>query len=308
MKTPSGFTLHGWYAGAQDFESCAEGISRTLAQHVRPALGELEFAADRDVASQDFTATIDMLIHRPADEWIVLELAVHAHRMGVDEVREALAGIRDAVRTELERGRLRAAELIRQGGEADCFPLVPILRKRHLSVCEPEDPERFYENAEVFRACPGVDFEPIGDRLLVSRAMTAVDDLAFLSLALPQAWILARAAKAGQTVYGLQAPAADEVDIYKSGVPRLEPVGYIEALGLAEYTCFLEPDQEITGWEIERLHRILRDGKFADGRPVAKVRVSFPSRDMAEREKRPLLDGGVEVIFMQAGEEHEITE
>ena len=132
---------------------------------------------------------------------------------------------------------------------------------------------------------------------LLVRGEFVDDDVAYLERVVPMQWKLARAAKAGLTKY-FRPVYEDEVEaIYRQGESVLHPSGYVEGQRLAEFTCYVGADEHIPGWEIYGLWGIRKEGKLSDGRAVDTVRVVFADRDMALRERRPLLDIGARVFY-----------
>jgi hypothetical protein len=211
------------------------------------------------------------------------------------------------VRSELQRGGLVQASLARIDSEATCLPSVPLLRTRHL-FATPTPLEDYYTDPAAYHACPDLTVERIGAHLLTTRALDAISERDFFAIAQAQAWHLARAAKPGVVTYGGPPKAEVLLDLYRAPPSRLEVVGYDPDASLVEYACYVEDDEHIAGWEIDALHRMLREGTISDGRPLREVRVAFARRAQAEREKRPLLDGGVKVIYSQYGADHAVTE
>lgn len=303
---PSAFLLDCSYPAQPDFPRFAADIRERFGAAYHPAEEQLQVNPAAEAAAVRFDEHVGIRLRQRPEGGASARITVLTDRMSADAVRALLASMKEYVASELRGRRLAGAELNRDGGNADCFPQVPILRKRHLITCKRDDPAKLYDEPKAFFQCAGLEVEEVGDQLLVSRGLSAVEDREFLKLALPQAWELARAAKAGTTKYGGQ-PTSEELDLYRAAPAKLEPVGYIESSGVAEYTCYLEPEEHIAGWEIDRLHQMLREGRFSDGRPLRELRVSFPERAQAEREKRPLLDGGVKVLYVAGGAEHELT-
>jgi hypothetical protein len=69
------------------------------------------------------------------------------------------------------------------------------------------------------------------------------------------------------------------------------------------------PRLHIQGWEIYNVSELIEVEKLEDGRPVDTVRIVFLNREMAEREKRPLLDIGAQVWYYNpVGETEQIIE
>ncbi len=81
----------------------------------------------------------------------------------------------------------------------------------------------------------------------------------------------------------------------------MRTVGYDATTKTMEFTAFVEPDRHITPHEIFMLRDIVEIKEFDDDGellPVETVRVVFPNLEMAEQEKRPLIDSGAVVIYL----------
>lgn len=71
----------------------------------------------------------------------------------------------------------------------------------------------------------------------------------------------------------------------------------------------MKEEQYIQGWEIFKIWIMLNKGQMKDGKEVKSVKVVFVNKEKAEREKKPLLEAGAKVIYMnEKGEEVEIRE
>lgn len=135
------------------------------------------------------------------------------------------------------------------------------------------------------------------------------DNLDFLFAVYQTYWELARAAKPGLTQYQDPNPRPEEREIFFAGAPLLDLVGFRTKERMVEYTCHTEPNQHIQGWEIYELRQWLKKRTLEDGTPIQGIRVVFPNREMANREKRPLLDIGAQVrYYNRIGDTEEITE
>ena len=188
-----------------------------------------------------------------------------------------------------------------------CLPDAPLLRYHgHLLIATPDLIQSRYE-ADPIHWPAGVSVEEIEGRILVSRGLEAVDDLDFLRLALPQNWALARQARAGATRY-YGPPTEAEREIYAAAPAALHSVGYDPLGQRLEYSCFLEPNDHLAGWEVDALRWRVEKGALDTGEPVKEIQVVFATRDMAEREKRPLLDAGVKVLYMDGFAEREMVQ
>ena len=63
------------------------------------------------------------------------------------------------------------------------------------------------------------------------------------------------------------------------------------------FGVLVEIDEHVPGWEVYDIANLFWEGKLADGREIEQVRIVFPNREMAEREKRPLKDVGAKVCY-----------
>lgn len=188
-----------------------------------------------------------------------------------------------------------------------CLPDAPLLRYHgHVLVATPDLIRSRYE-ADPLRWPEGITVEEVDGRIVAARGLDAADDLDFLRIALPQNWALARQARAGATRY-YGPPTEAEREIYAAAPAALHSVGYDPRGQNLEYSCFLEPGGHIAGWEIDALGWRVEKGALDTGEPLKDVHVVFADREMAEREKRPLLDVGVKVRYMDGTDERELTE
>ncbi|NJK31033.1 MAG: hypothetical protein HC927_00720 [Deltaproteobacteria bacterium] len=136
-------------------------------------------------------------------------------------------------------------------------------------------------------------------RILLRRAAGLIDGLEYRHKVQEQQWTLARLARPKMTMYDLGTVPDEEWPIYHTGAPRLETVGYLESEHLLELSCVLTgPNHHIQGWEICNLAEIVQRRQLPDGRPIERVRVVFLEREQAMRERRPLLDNGIEVYCL----------
>lgn len=76
----------------------------------------------------------------------------------------------------------------------------------------------------------------------------------------------------------------------------LRPVAYFPDTQTVEMTCFLPPERQLPGAELEALAGLFARG--AGGRPVRSVRVVLFDRAMALRALRPLREAGAEAWFL----------
>ncbi len=223
-----------------------------------------------------------------------------------DSVLSLVGKLVDYARIILELGEVTEGELFRQGGGAETLPAVPLVPPRAYAVVVTRAlVAEHYEDVDGFFNSGWEQIEPYGDRLLLLRALSAASGAEFLAAVQQQQRALARLAKPGRTIYGGQeSPDPEERAVYHSGPPRLRLTGYLEPEQTLVFTCTLEPHEHIQGWEIDRLHKILAAGKLDDGRLIREARLIFPDEASAQREKRPLLDVGAKVQYLDENGDH----
>jgi hypothetical protein len=248
---------------------------------------------------------------RPPQHWdITLSFIVEKYHTSIDLetfVDSAVEVCRQLLRTTLVLG----ARLQRIGTYGDFIPDVPIIgAEKHLVLTTQTEVEQNYEQPELFwNASFWSSIEQYGNQYLLLREEHTFDDLDFIRAVYDQHWQLARAVKPGVMKYYYPNVRPHEEEIFFAGEPRLNIVGYSTEEQIIEYTCYVEADEHIQGWEIYNLRELLREGTLEDGRPINSIRIVFPNEEMAQREKRPLLSIGVKVIYLNyLSEDVEITE
>lgn len=237
------------------------------------------------------------------------ELSLRLHKHQAARLPMLAAASADLCRSLLNQESLDVALLHWLGGGAQCLPNAPLASSRsQLLVTTEADVAYFYDDPDIF--WQGWDaIEAHGKRRLLLRALAATSGHEYLAAVRDQQWALARAAKAGQNEIYAPRVLPEEKKIFAAGEARLEGVGYLSDRKLVEYSCYVENDEHIQGWEIYQLKEIVDQRRLSDGREVETVRVVFFSQAMAEREKRPLLDFGVKVYYMDAaGNDVEMVE
>ena len=177
-----------------------------------------------------------------------------------------------------------------------CVPFVPLAKtRRPLVIASVADIEAAYERPEDFLSAWTV--EEFGERRLLTRCQDAVSKGEVLREIIDHQWQMARAARSKLTKYAAPVVADDERETYEAGEPRLVPVGRDASTNLVEYSCALRRGEHLRGFEIYYLRSLVQDKRMQDGTPVSAVRVVFAEQRMAEEEKQPLLDNGIEVFY-----------
>ena len=199
------------------------------------------------------------------------------------------------------------------GGGARCLPGVPLVGERsHLVVTTQAQIEEAYDAPQAFLRAGWEGSESFGPgpepTLMLTRAMDVTSSAGYLRAVLPHQWTLAHAAKPKRTRYELPNPLPAEQAVYNAGEQTLHIRGYRAGEKVMEYNCFPAGAAHMPGWEVLGLYGVLRRGALPDGLPVAGVQVYFQQKELALREKRPLIDIGVTVAYNAAGRWVDIVE
>jgi hypothetical protein len=248
---------------------------------------------------------------RPQQHWdITLSFIVEKHHTSID-LETFVDSAVEVCRQLLRNTPILGARLQRIATYGDFIPDVPIIgAEKYLVMTTQTEVEQNYERPEVFwNASFWSSIEQYEEQYLLLREEHTFDDLDFIHAVYDQHWQLARAVKPGVMKYYYPNVRPHEEEIFFAGEPRLNIVGYSTEKQIIEYTCCVEPDEHIQGWEIYKLRELVKEGTLEDGRPINSIQVVFPNEEMAQREKRPLLNIGVKVIYLNyMSEDVEITE
>jgi hypothetical protein len=213
---------------------------------------------------------------------------------------------------------------------AEFPPQPPLARYNHIvTVTEPEVAD-MYNDPDSFWQCWD-RVERVGDIRVCIRGLDDLDDESWLARTFESTMHLARIAKSGQTRYltpyrGTE-PAAfapwweygDIIADERAGYPALSFVGYDPSTRTIEYAGFCTdtdiakggPDpRHVLIREIHEIRALVKAKKDREGRPVDTIRIVFAEEWMARRERRPLIDVGALVFFMdpKTGELVEVTD
>jgi hypothetical protein len=192
----------------------------------------------------------------------------------------------------------------RSGPGVDCIPGLPIVgTTTYVLAADDEQLATAFEDAGSMIAVGGWQERTIEGCRLLSRAMHAETNVELLEAIQDGQWAMARLARPRRTTYSFQDPRPEERDIFTDGEERLTSVGYLEDEQVAVFSCAAGPGEHVQPWEIWMLGKALRDRKLPSGEVVREIRVGFPDRATAMRERRPLLDIGVTVQCYDEGGE-----
>lgn len=271
------------------------------------SLTELESAAPSTLWPEDATDaklnlegghTISIYL-QPGEERVwVFKIILNTGEENGSEIPSYLIAFASITRDLFSRERVVTGNVSREEPGVTCLPHLPIAGlNSHLVVTTEAEVTAAFEDPEVFFDAGWTTVEPIGEKYLMLRGMTAAENPVYLAEIISHQWDMARAAKPGQTKYYAPQPEPEELEIYEAGEPTLSGITYIAAEKRLEMTCYLEPEQHVKGSEIFDLWALVEAGELTDGRKLDAVRVIFFNREMAAREKRPLLDVGAEVFY-----------
>jgi hypothetical protein len=176
-------------------------------------------------------------------------------------------------------------------------PIPPYYNSRHmLFVADRADVNAAYEHPDQYWSAWDTQETLPNDRVLLTKGTEIYDELAYKMAIYPRAWELARDAKPRQTKYEYPDPQDYDMPFYNAGAERLNLVGYHTEEQYLEYSAFVPEGEHIQPGELMTLAAWLMVHKVSDGKPLKEIRVRFPNRAMADREKRPLLDAGFRVF------------
>jgi hypothetical protein len=201
---------------------------------------------------------------------------------------------------------------------AEFPPQPPLARYNHIVTVTESEVAEAYDDPDSFWRC-WERVEQVGNLHICIRGLEDLDDEAWLARTFESTMHLARIAKPGKTRYltpyrGAE-PAAfapwweygDIIADERAGYPALSFVGYDPSTRTVEYAGFCTntdiakggPDpRHVLIREIHEVRSLVKAKKDREGRPVDTVRIVFAEEWMARRERRPLLDVGARVFFM----------
>lgn len=242
------------------------------------------------------------------DEWQILV----GREVGSVEEGPPPEGWNDAA-LELARRAIRDLGVRRALIEANrahatWLPHPPLARYDSAILTTQAEVEAAYEDAPAFwKAWDGVEW--YGEQALAWRAKEARYQETWLQRVVPSNLALARIARPGTTHYGVVHPQPWERPFYEGPARRLKPAGYHPEKHIVAFTCWLAASEHLCAADICAVLELRKKGTDADGRPVSEVHVFFGRKEMAERERRPLLDVGARVFYDEdeTGETKELT-
>ena len=237
-----------------------------------------------------------------------LDLYIEKHHT-IEDIQKFVDRAVNFTRKLIERASVSSVSLYR--GSTDAItPNILVDDERQMMFVNQKQIESRFDRPEVFWNAGWDIKEQYGDRYLLGRCLDMhkyFDDYSYLSHILFDQWNMVRASKPGWTKFYHAQP--EESELFYSGEPRLNIANYYEESKTLEYSCNLKEDQYIQGWEIFKIWIMLNKGQMKDGREVKTIKVVFTNKEKAEREKRPLLEAGAKVMYIdEKGGEFEIRE
>ena len=184
------------------------------------------------------------------------------------------------------------------------MPSPPRIKYDFLAVVISEDAIREnYSDPEAFLQVDWGRRERNGDLWLLERAEGCVHTHEFFETVNPLQRELARIAKPCRTKYPYGDIFDKEVEkIYRSGKRLMRIANYLAEEQQLIMSALPEDGEHIPGWEIDTLFSVIvRGWAKSKEQPVKEVRVIFLDKETAEREKRPPMDIGAKVGYLQDG-------
>ena len=208
------------------------------------------------------------------------------------------------LRSLMSAGLVTSAWIERGSGDSEILPQLPLADTRtHAIAATDAEVTEHYDDVEAFWSCWDA-VERIGEYRLATRAIDAVHPADFLDAVQDGHRAMARLAKPGAArYYRVSLRSEDEREVYLArGESRLRPVAYFDADARADFSCVLGAGEHIAGWEIDGLRDWIHVREaLPDGSPLREVRVMFTYEQQARSERRPLLDVGARVFYLDEG-------
>ncbi|HWO19050.1 MAG TPA: hypothetical protein VNO30_09740 [Kofleriaceae bacterium] len=194
-------------------------------------------------------------------------------------------------------------------------PAPPLARTNHFVMTTEAEVAEVYDDPALFwHAWQTID--RLGEHRLCTRGLEDLDEESWLARTFESTMALARTAKPGLTTYYAQPYWSEEFAAWwefgdftdeKAGYPALAPLGYdpetraFELMGFITTTPLAQGGPEprrVLIREIYDLRALVRRKQDREGRPIDRVNVIWPERWMAVSERRPLLDVGAHVFYL----------
>jgi hypothetical protein len=207
------------------------------------------------------------------------------------------------------------AVLRRDRAWTDFMPEPPLARTNHVvTTTEAQVAERYDDPGAFFSMWDRV--EKVGDVRVCIRGLDCLTEHDWLAKTFESTMELARIAKPKLTYYNVphfHKPFAawweygDLISEEKAGYPALTLSGYDPRTKTLEFAGYItntplerggRDPRHVLIREIHEVRWIVGTKKDRAGNPVDCVRIVFPEEWMARRERRPLLDVGARVFFM----------
>ena len=230
-------------------------------------------------------------------EW-EFTLNIQVNKKITDDVPHILKKTNQIVRTVIEHKSFLNANISFKSAGANCMPVVPIAKmKTFLVTTTHEEVNLCYTNPKEFWDSGWDKVEWMNGYAILERAMNTKNTTDYLEKAIPHQDNLMRIAKAGLCKFGFPAVLPSEEKIYFAGTPTLQIVGYDAINQEVEFSCPFKPPRQVLVREIFNIYKILRTKALPDGQAVKSIRIVFLYEQMAQEEKRPLLDVGAKVLY-----------
>jgi hypothetical protein len=169
-----------------------------------------------------------------------------------------------------------------------------------LLIVERAEIERDYVNPDAYWSAWDAASALEGGRILLTRALDIADEVEYKRRTYPAAWAMARAARPGLTSYAHSAESdlrPGERALLDGEERTLWQLGYHPQEQWLEFAAMVPGGAHISAREIFMLRGLVDAKRLPSGEPLRSVRVTFPNRDMADREAQALSDNGVAVRY-----------
>ena len=212
-----------------------------------------------------------------------------------DDVRQALTCQAAVVRAFCDRFDVRNAHVRRVA--STYVPRAPQgWDERPVMVVARRDVEAGYADPGPYWRSWDTRDELGDDRVLVTRALDVLDERDYKRAVYPRIWELVHAARPGTcTRFGVADLWPQDLPHFDEGEGFLRQLGYDARDQSIEFTAVVPDGEHLRPREIMLWARHLSNGRLPAGELLSRVKFTFVDAAMADREKRPLLDAGIEV-------------
>lgn len=265
--------------------AAARPIERLVPAQLKRGQVRINLADGADVAFAESPAAAQTLV----------ELGLSGDALSETQVVAALEGQVGFCRALLAQGAVVSGTVERFDTGVDALPEVPLARRLAALIVTEQQVREAYVDPKPFWSAWS-SREQYGELTLLSRHLQLGSSEAWFRACFHDQWAMARAAKPGDTFYGARYVLPGCEDLLATTETRLTQVGYHD--GHVELAGYVPSGAHVPPWEILHWGDVRVAKQLPDGSPVSHIRVVFRNEAMARSEGTPLLDQGLEVVYL----------